>query len=68
MSSEVNPVDRQRQKINEFMQLLPLTLAVAGLPPVEAGRFLNEAQMEVRATAIRSAYKVARQMLLEVSK
>lgn len=68
MSSEPTPVDRQRQKIAEFMQLLPLTLAVAGLPPGEAGRFLNEGQMEVRASTIRAAYKVARSLLIDLSK
>lgn len=68
MSSDPSQPDRQRQKINEFMQLLPLTLAVAGLPPVEAGRFLNEDQMNVRATTIRNAYKVARQLLIDLSR
>ncbi len=60
--------DRQQQKINEFLRLLPLTVAIAGLPNVEAGRHLNEGQMEVRATALRNAYKVARQVILEVAK
>ncbi|MFO0927246.1 MAG: hypothetical protein U0736_09430 [Gemmataceae bacterium] len=68
MSTEPSPADRQRQKVAEFLQLLPLTLAVAGLPPGEAGRFLNEGQMEVRATTIRAAYKVARQMLIDLSR
>jgi hypothetical protein len=60
--------DRQQQKINEFLRLLPLTVAIAGLPNVEAGRHLNEGQMDVRATAIRNAYKVARQVILEIAK
>lgn len=68
MSTEPSSPDRQRQKVNEFLQLLPLTLAVAGLPNVETGRFLSEDQMNVRATAIRTAYKVARQLLLDVAK
>lgn len=68
MSSEPTPADRQRQKIGEFLQLLPLTIAVAGLPPGEAGRFLNEGQMEVRATTLRAAYKIARQMLIDLSR
>lgn len=68
MTPEASSADRQRQKINEFMQLLPLTLAVAGLPQTEPGRFLNEGQMDVRATNIRNAYKIARQLLLEVAK
>jgi hypothetical protein len=60
--------DRQQQKINEFMRMLPLTLAVAGLPEAEAGRHFNEGQMDVRASTIRTAYKIARQLLLEVAK
>jgi hypothetical protein len=69
MSSDVAPSpDRQRQKINEFMQLLPLTLAISGLPQVEAGRILTEGQMEGRSTSLRNAYKIARAMLLEIAK
>ena len=59
--------DRQQQKITEFMKLLPLTLAVAGLPEAEPGRHFNEGQMDVRATTIRNAYKVARQLIKEVA-
>jgi hypothetical protein len=61
-------VDRQQVKVQEFMRLLPLTLAVAGLPVAEPGRHLNEDQMEARATSIRTAYKVARQIILDVAK
>jgi hypothetical protein len=61
-------VDRQQQKVQEFMRLLPLTLAVAGLPDAEAGRHFNEGQMDARSTTIRSAYKVARQIILDVAK
>ena len=68
MSTEATPVDRQRQKIAEFMQLLPLTLAIAGLPAAEHGKYFSDGQLEVRANAIRSAYKHARQVILEVAK
>jgi hypothetical protein len=60
--------DRQQQKVQEFLRLLPLTLSVAGLPNAESGRHLNEGQMEARATTIRTAYKVARQIILDVAK
>ena len=59
--------DRQ-QKANEFMRLLPLTLALAGLPDSDPGKYFNEGQMENRATALRAAYKVARQLLIDVIK
>lgn len=60
--------DRQQQKVNEFMKLLPLTLAVAGLPDANPGQYFTEGQLEARATTIRSAYKVARQILLDIAK
>ena len=60
--------DRQQQKVNEFMRLLPLTLAIAGLPDCEHGKHFNEGQMDVRGMTIRTAYKVARQVILEVAK
>jgi hypothetical protein len=65
MSSE--PLDRQQQKINEFMRLLPLTIELAGMPRSELGRNFNADQMEVRANTIRVAYKLARQIVLEVA-
>ncbi len=61
-------VDRQQQKVREFMQLLPLTLEVAGLSRAEPGRHLSDGQMEARATSIRAAYKIARQIILDVAK
>src|SRR5262249_7180428 len=66
MSSE--GVDRQQQKVAEFLRLLPVTLAVAGLPHSETNRHFNEGQMETRATTIRTAYKIARQLVLDVAK
>ena len=66
MSTE--PVDRQQQKVQEFLKLLPLTLAVAGLPHAEPGRHFNEGQMDARATTLRTAYKIARQIILDVAK
>ena len=66
MSTEA--IDRQQQKINEFLRLLPLTLEIAGLPHAGEGRHFNEGQMEVRVNTLRTAYKLARQLVLEVAK
>ena len=66
MSNEA--IDRQQQKINEFLRLLPLTAAIAGLPDCELGRQFNEGQMDVRAQTLRNAYKFARQLILEIAK
>ena len=60
--------DRQQQKMREFMSLLPLTLELAGLPKAEPGRHFTEGQMEVRVNVIRNAYKLARQLLIDLSK
>jgi hypothetical protein len=60
--------DRQQQKVREFMNLLPLTLELAGLPRAEPGRYYNEGQIDARSTTIKTAYKVARQLVLDVAK
>jgi hypothetical protein len=60
--------DRQQAKAREFMGLLPLTVALAGLPHSEQGKYYNEGQIEARATTIRAAYKVARQLVLDLAK
>jgi hypothetical protein len=66
MSTE--SAERQQQKVREFMSLMPLTLAVAGLPDCEPGKHFNEGQMDARATTIKIAYKIARQIVLEIAK
>jgi hypothetical protein len=68
MSTAPEPADRQQQKMREFMSLLPLTLAVAGLSEAPQGSHLSEGQMESRAMTIKAAYKVARQIILDVAK
>ena len=67
MSSEAS-VDRQQQKVTEFLRLLPLTAEIAGMPKSEVARYFNEGQMEVRANTIKTAYKIARQVILDVAK
>jgi hypothetical protein len=61
-------VDRQQQKVSEFLRLLPLTIEIAGLPHAEQNKYFNEGQMGVRADTLRAAYKLARQLVLEVAK
>jgi hypothetical protein len=65
MSTE--PADRQQLKINEFMRLLPLTTAIAGLPDATLGHLFTEGQMEVRVSSLKQAYKLARQLLIDIS-
>jgi hypothetical protein len=61
-------VERQQQKAKEFMSLLPLTMALAGLPECEIGKPFTEGQLEARATSIRLAYKAARQLIAEIAR
>jgi hypothetical protein len=60
--------NQAQQRVTEFMRLLPLTLEIAGLPRAELGRNFNEGQMEVRVATLRTAYKLARQLVLEIAK
>lgn len=60
--------ERQQQRAREFMSLLPLTLAIAGLPPGEHGKVFTEGQLESRAITIKTAYRVARQLVVELTK
>jgi hypothetical protein len=59
--------ERPQRKLNEFMQLLPLTLAIAGLPHATLGHLFTEGQMEVRVSSLKQAFKMARQLLIDIS-
>lgn len=61
-------IDRQQAKMKEFMSLLPLTLELAGLTRGEPGRPFTDGQMEVRVMTIKNAYKLARQMVIDISR
>jgi hypothetical protein len=60
--------ERQQQRAREFISLLPLTLAIAGLPEGEHGKLFTEGQLESRAMTIKTAYKVARQLVVDLTK
>ncbi|MEZ6124459.1 MAG: hypothetical protein R3C49_14975 [Planctomycetaceae bacterium] len=53
------PSDQQR-RYKEFLDLLPLTLSLAGLPHSEPGRYFTAEQIESRVFTIKHAYKAAR--------
>jgi hypothetical protein len=48
-----------QQRYRQFLDLLPLTLTLAGLPTSE-GRLFSEEQIEARAITVKAAYRVAR--------
>ena len=53
-----------QQKYRQFLDLLPLTITLAGLPTSE-GRLFSEEQIEARGITIRAAYRVARTVAKE---
>ena len=65
MSSADPSVTEQQRRYREFLDLMPLTIALAGLPMSESGKYHTEEQMETRAFALRHAYKMARQFARE---
>jgi hypothetical protein len=51
------------RRYREFMDLMPLTLELAGLPESERGKYYNEDQIEMRMNVIRIAHKAARTLV-----
>ena len=62
------PVSQElkQARMKEFMQLLPLTLELAGLAKADPARPFTADQLEGRVMSVRSAYKVARALIKEV--
>ena len=63
VADQPNANDLQ-QKYRQFLDLLPLTISLAGLPTSE-GRLYNEEQIDARGMTIRAAYRVARNVARE---
>lgn len=59
-----DPSDQQR-RYKEFLDLLPLTLSLAGLPASEPGRYFTAEQIESRVFTVKHAYKCARVLARE---
>ena len=68
MSNPKDPKEQQaeiQRRYREFLDLLPLTLSLAGLPESEHGKYYGEEQIESRVFTIRHAYKAARALAKE---
>ena len=52
-----------RRRYREFLELMPLTIAIAGLPHSESPFNFTTDQMEVRTNTLQTAFKLARQMV-----
>ncbi len=57
--------DGLKRRYREFLDLLPLTVTIAGLPPSEGPYNYTPDQMEVRAQTLKAAFKLARQAVRE---
>jgi hypothetical protein len=68
MSTDASDRQQQsQQRINDFLRLLPLTCEIAGLPRAELGRNFNEDQMGVRINTLKTAYRLARQLIVDIA-
>lgn len=65
MSTADPSVADQQRRYREFLDLMPLTISLAGLPTSDLGKYFTEEQMETRLFAMRHAYKLARQFARE---
>lgn len=52
-----------KRRYREFLDLMPLTINIAGLPTSEGAFNYNAEQMEIRANALATAFKYARQLV-----
>lgn len=63
MTEERKPADDEavKRRYREFLDLMPLTLALAGLSMAEGQRNFTPEQLELRAQVVLNSFKVARQ-------
>jgi predicted regulator of amino acid metabolism with ACT domain len=52
-----------RRRYREFLELMPLTISIAGLPVSQSPFNFSADQMEVRTTTLATAFKLARQLV-----
>lgn len=60
--------EQLKRRYREFLDLLPLTIQLAGLSANTGPRSLTPEQMEARAAVLMNAYKVAKQTVRDVIK
>ena len=60
--------DSLKRRYKEFLDLLPLSIAIAGLPDNAGPRSLSPDQMEARAQTLSSAFKIARKTVRGIIK
>lgn len=60
MNDSANASSDIQRRYREFLDLLPLTLSLAGLPESDHGKYYTEEQVEARAYTVKHAFKQAR--------
>ncbi len=60
--------EAMKRRYREFLDLMPLTIAIAGLPHSEGNRHYTTEQLELRAQTLVNAFKVARAAAREAMK
>ncbi|QDT41236.1 hypothetical protein Pan241w_12960 [Gimesia alba] len=60
MNDSANASSDIQRRYREFLDLLPLTLSLAGLPESDHGKYYTEEQVEARAFTVKHAFKQAR--------
>lgn len=63
-----NDEEAIKRRYREFIDLLPLTIALAGLSKSEGQRNFTTDQLEARSHVVHNAFKIARQLAREVVK
>lgn len=61
----MSDANETQRRYREFLDLMPLTISLAGLPASDHGKYYTEEQIEARLFTIRHAYKHARQVARE---
>ncbi len=64
----MSDANEAQRRYREFLDLMPLTISLAGLPASEHGKYYTEEQIEARLFTIRHADKHARQVARETIK
>lgn len=60
--------DTLKRRYREFLDLMPLTIAIAGLPTPEGNRNYTTDQLQARAQVINNAFRLARQVVRDAIK
>jgi hypothetical protein len=66
MSDPNTQVADQQRRYKEFLDLMPLTLTLAGLPASDVGKYFTDEQIELRVNTLQRAYKQARNLVRDV--